>query len=48
MAAALNYVEYISMWNDITCAIYDGQQMSTDGTAEPELFQCGRHGELNY
>jgi len=33
---------------DKTCAIYDGWKMSTAGTAEPERFQFGRHGELFY
>jgi len=28
-----------------TCAIYDGQKMSTAGH---EQFQCGQHGELFY
>jgi len=23
-----------------------GEKISTAGTAEPERFQCGRHGEL--
>jgi len=31
---------------DTTCALYDGQSMSTAGTAEPERFQFGRLGEL--